>query len=53
LKEKPQNRFKEVTTDEKGRQIQAVAHYCGTWPTGSNTIAAQIRRIVEVQEEIH
>jgi len=29
--------------DEKGRLIQAVAHYCGTPPTGSNTTKGQIR----------
>jgi len=25
-----------------------VAHYCWTWPTGSNTTTGQIRRTVEV-----
>jgi len=25
----------EVSADEKVRLIQAVAHCCGTWPTGS------------------
>jgi len=26
--------MEEKRLDEKGRLIQAVAHYCGTWPTG-------------------
>jgi len=33
----PQNRIQEVSADEIGRQIQAVAIYCGNSPTGSNT----------------
>jgi len=44
---------KEVSADEKGCLIQAVAHYCGTSPTGSNTTAGQIRTTVKVLEEIH
>jgi len=50
---KHQKRLKEVSAGEIGRLIQAVAHYCGTWPTGSNTTKVQIRRIVEALEEIH
>jgi len=46
MKEKPQKRLKEVSADEKGHLIQDFAHYCGTWPTGSNTTTGQIRRIV-------
>jgi len=49
---KPQNRLQEVRADEL-RLIQAVAHYCETWPTGSNTTTGQIRRIVEVLDKIH
>jgi len=30
MEEKHQKRLKEVSTDEKGRLIQAVAHCCGT-----------------------
>jgi len=30
MEEKPQNRLQEVSADEIGRLIQAVAHYCGT-----------------------
>jgi len=45
--EKHQKRLKEVSANEKGRLIQAVAHYWGTSPTGSNTTAGQIRRIIE------
>jgi len=30
MEEKHQKRLKEVSADEKGRLIQAVAHYCGT-----------------------
>jgi len=44
----PQNRLQEVSADEIGRLIQAVVHYCGISPTGSNTTTGQIRRIVEV-----
>jgi len=40
---KPQKRMQAVSADEKGRLIQAVAHYCGTPPTGSNTTNGQIR----------
>jgi len=46
-------RLQEVRTDEKGRLIQAVAHYCGISPTRSNTTTGKIGRIVEVLEEIH
>jgi len=52
MEEKHQKRLKEVSADEKGRLIQAVATYCETWPTGSNTTTGQIRRIVEALEEI-
>jgi len=48
-----QKRLKEVSADEKGRLIQAVSHYCGTWPTGSNSTMGQIYRIVEALKEIH
>jgi len=48
----PQNRLQEVSADEIGRLIQAVAHYCGISPTGSNTTTGQIRRIVAVLEDI-
>jgi len=34
---KPQNRMQEVSTDEIGRLVQAVALYCGISPTESNT----------------
>jgi len=34
---KPQDRLQEVSADETGRLIQAVALYCGISPTGSNT----------------
>jgi len=34
---KPQNRLLEVSADEIGRLIQAVALFCGISPTGSNT----------------
>jgi len=29
---------KEVSADEKGRLIKAVARYCRTWPTGSKLL---------------
>jgi len=45
----PQNRLQEVSADEI---IQAVAHYCGISPTGSNTTTGQIRRTVAVLEDI-
>jgi len=35
---KPQKRLKEVSADEKGRLIQAVAHCCGFSPTESNSV---------------
>jgi len=41
---KPQARLQEV---------KAVAHYCATPPTGSNTTTGQIRRTFKVLEEIH
>jgi len=44
MKGKPQARLQE---------IRAVAHYCETPPTGSNTTTGQIRRTVEVLEEIN
>jgi len=47
---KPQKRLQDVTTDEIRRIIQAVAHYCETSPTGTNTTTGQIRRINEVLE---
>jgi len=53
MEEKHQKRLKEVSANEEGRLIQAVAHYCGTWPTGSNTTTGQIRRIVKALGEIH
>jgi len=34
---KTQSRRQEVSADEIGRLIQAVALYCGILPTGSNT----------------
>jgi len=34
---KPQNRLQEVSADEIGRLIQAVALYCGISPTRSNS----------------
>jgi len=49
----PQKRLQDVSADEKRGLFQAVAHYCGTSPTGSNTTTGQIRRIVEVLEETH
>jgi len=48
---KPQKHLKEVSADKKGHIIQAVAHYCGTLPTGRNTTTGHVRRIVEVLEE--
>jgi len=39
--------MQEVNADEKGRVVQAVAHYCGTSPTESNITTGQNRRIVE------
>jgi len=42
-----------VSADKKGRLIQALAYYCGTSSTGSNTTTGKIRRIIEVMEEIH
>jgi len=53
MERKPQKRLQGVSADKKGRLVQAVAHYCATSPTGSNTTIGQIRRIVEVLEEIH
>jgi len=53
MEEKHKKRLKEISAGEKGRLIQTVAHYCGTWPTGSNTTTGQIRKIVEVLKEIH
>jgi len=50
---KPQQHMQEVSADEKGRLVQAVAHYCGISPTGSNITTGQNRRIVEFLEEIH
>jgi len=50
---KTQKTTAEGQGDEKGRLFQAVAYYCRTLPTGSNTTTGQIRRIVEVLEEIH
>jgi len=47
-----QNRLHEVSADEIGRLIQAVARYCGISPTGSNTTTGQIRRIDAVLEEV-
>jgi len=47
---KPQH-LQEVSADDKRHIIQAVAHYCGTSPTGSNTTTGHIRRLVEVLEE--
>jgi len=44
--------MEEVSADEKGHLIQAVARYCGTWPPRSNTTAGKIRTIVKVLEEI-
>jgi len=37
MKGKPQNRLQKVSVDKIGRLIQAVALYCGTSPTGSNS----------------
>jgi len=34
---KPQKNMHEVSADEKIQLIQAVAHYCGTSPTGTIT----------------
>jgi len=48
-----QKRLQQVSADEKGRLIQAVAHYCGTSPTGSKITTGQVRGIVEVLDEIH
>jgi len=53
MEENHQKRLKEVSADENGRLIQAVAHCCGTWPTGSNTTTGQICRTIEALEEIH
>jgi len=39
-KEKPQNRLQEVSADEIGRLIRAVALYSGISLTGSNTTEA-------------
>jgi len=36
--------------DRHRRLIQAVSHYCGTSPTGSNIKTGQIRRIIEVKQ---
>jgi len=48
----PQNRQQEVSADEIGRLIQAVAHYCGISPTGSNTTTGKILKIIAVLEDI-
>jgi len=48
-----QKRQKEISANERGHLIEAVAHYIVTWPTGSNTKTGQIRRIVKVLEMIH
>jgi len=48
---KPQNRL-QVSADEIGRLIQAVAHYCRISQTGINTTTGQIRRIVALLEDI-
>jgi len=53
MERKPQKRLKKVSPDEIGRLTQAVAHHCGTSPTAINFIAGQVRRTVEVLEEIH
>jgi len=53
LKIKSRRRTPKTPADEKERLIQAVAHFCGTSHTGSNTTAGQIRRIVEVLKNIH
>jgi len=53
MEEKHQERIKEISANEKGHLIEAVAHCCGTWPTGCNTTTGQIRRIVEALEKIH
>jgi len=37
---------------DKNCLVQAVVHYCGTWPTGRNTITGLILRIAEVLEII-
>jgi len=49
---KPPNRLQEVSANEIGRLIEAVAHYCGISPTGSNTTTGQVRRIVAVLKDI-
>jgi len=48
---KPQNRLQEVSADEIGRLIQAIALYCGISQEAIPQ-QGQIRRIVEVLEEI-
>jgi len=53
MESEPKIRLQEVSADEKEPLFQAVAHYCGTSPKGSNTTTGLIRRIVEMQEEIH
>jgi len=45
--------MQEVSADEIECQIQAYALFCGISPTGSNSTKGQVRRIVEVLEEIH
>jgi len=54
-KENPKNQkcLQDVSADEKGRLIPAVAHYWGTSTAESNTTTRKIRRIVELLEEIH
>jgi len=51
MEDKTQNRQQEVSADKNGRLIQAVAHYCGTSPAGSNSTTWQIRRVVKVLEK--
>jgi len=53
MERNPQNRQQDVSADETGRLIQAVAQYCGTSPTGSNINTGQIHKLVEVLEGIH
>jgi len=50
-KGKPHKCLREVSADEKGRLIQAVA-YCGISPTEGHATTGKIRRIVELLEEI-
>jgi len=50
---KPRKRLQDIITHQKRCIIQAVAHYCETSPTGTNTTTRQIRRIYEVLDEIN